>query len=253
MEKWSRSVAVVTGANSGNGFGILKKLANAGITVVGFDIVTKTIDEFKEKNPDLKVYSIVCDITNDDETSVAFDWVEDTLGGVDILVNNAGTLRSIGILEHEKPMSELAFNIDLNFTSVIRCSRLAFKSMEARKTYGYIINICSVYGHAIPFMPGVQTGVYAGTKWAITASTEVMRRELNEMKNIKVRVTTVSPGVVDTNIFRAAGASDEAHQGLMEKPHLNIDEIGDTIAYLLSLPYHLNVHDITIRATGADI
>lgn len=44
MNKWQSKVAIVTGANSGNGLSILKKLAQSGITVVGFDLTTEAID-----------------------------------------------------------------------------------------------------------------------------------------------------------------------------------------------------------------
>lgn len=84
MEKWSKSVAIVTGANSGNGFGILKKLAESNVTVVGFDIAIEEIDKFRADNEKLKVYAIVCDVTKEEETEAAFAWVEKELGGVDI-------------------------------------------------------------------------------------------------------------------------------------------------------------------------
>lgn len=159
------------------------------MTAVGFDIRTDQIDKLKREMKDSKIYSMICDVTKDESTEAAFKWVEDTLGGVDVLVNNAGMLKSIGILEHNKPMSELAMNVDLNFTAVVRCSRLAFKSMEARNVYGYIINMNSVYGHYIAPISLMQIGVYAATKHAITATSETMRRELIKMRNSKVRVT----------------------------------------------------------------
>ena len=136
MEKWNKSVAVVTGGNSGNGFGILKKFAEAGITVISLDIKTETTEKFQKENESLKVYSIFCDLTDDKAVEKAFQWVEENLGGVDILVNNAGIARNRMILDFSHPMSDLAFNIDLNFTAYVRCARLAFKSMQARDSYG---------------------------------------------------------------------------------------------------------------------
>lgn len=252
MEKWANSVAVVTGANSGNGFGILKKIAQANITVIGFDLRTDVIDKFKADNAALKVHSKVCDVTNDANTEKAFKWVEETFGGVDILVNNAGCLKSMGIFEHEKPMSELAFNVDLNFTAVIRCARLAYKSIEARDSYGYIVNINSIYGQGVPMIPGIPVGVYPSTKYAITAATEVMRQELFQRKSQKVRVTSVSPGVVKTNIFKVSGMAESSQEALLDAPCLCADDIGDQIAYLLSTPYHVSIHEITVRATGSE-
>lgn len=254
MEKWSKSVAIVTGANCGNGFGILKKFAAAGITVVGFDVNIDLIEKFKSENSKLRVFSRVCDVTDNDQTESAFKWVEDKFGGVDILVNNAGTLKNVGILEHKKSMSELAFNIDLNITAVVRCARLAFKSMEARNAYGYIMNINSVYGHGLPpLASGAQLGVYPSTKYAITAATEVMRGELLALKNRKVRVTSISPGVVKTGIFKASEMSKEMEEEILSAPFLLPEDIGDTLAYLLLVPYHISIHEITVRATGSEV
>lgn len=180
------------------------------------DLKIDLLSEFKKEKSDLKVHFKVCDITNNDDTETAFQWIEDQLGGVDILVNNAGTFKNVGLLEHQKPLAELEFNVDLNFIALVRCSRLAFKSMEARDSYGYIMNINSVYGHGIPPMPeAVQLGVYPSTKYAITAATEVMRNELIALKNRKVRVTSISPGVVKTNIFTAAGFNEQVKESLL--------------------------------------
>lgn len=255
MEKWSRGVAIVTGANSGVGFGILTRLAKCGITVVGFDIKTYAIEQFKLQNENLKVFSIACELTSDSETETAFSWVEEKFGGVDILVNNAGLFRDIGLLDYEQPMSELSLLVDVNFKAVVRCARLAFKSMEARDVYGYIININSVYGHSLPIMPqDMQVGIYPSTKYAITAATDVMRQELIRLKNRKVRVTSISPGLVNTNLFSAAGIPQETIEAAAaDTTFLEPEDIGETIVYLLSVPYHISIHEITIRATGSDI
>lgn len=254
MEKWSKCVAIVTGSNSGIGLAVLKKLAEAGVIVVGLDIMTDAIVNFKNEHHKLKVHSLVCDVTSDEETEASFEWVHNLLGGVDILVNNAGCINSVGILEHKKPMSELASNIDLNFTAVVRCSRLAYKSMDSRNTYGYIININSVYGQGLrPVPPGVQIGVYQATKSAITTVTENIRQELIRLSNKRVRVSSVSPGVVKTNIFKAGGLSNKQVECFLADNHLSPDDIANTIIYLLSTPQNVNIHEITVRATGSEL
>lgn len=251
MEKWRGKVAIVTGGNSGNGFATLKKLAQEGIIVVGFDIAIEAIEKLKdEKN--LKIHCYKCDITNDDLVGAAFDWVEKTLGGVDILVNNAGMFKDAGIFELHKPITELTKVIDLNFTALIRCSRYAMKSMESRDSLGYIININSVCGHkAFAVFGDFHIGAYPGTKFAVTATTEVMRMELINMGNKKVRVSSLSPGVVKTNIFEAAGLSKEKEDAMLrDNPHMQPEDIADNVAYLLSTPPHVNITEITVRSTG---
>lgn len=131
MEKWSRSVAVVTGANSGNGFEILKRLARSGITVVGFDTRTENIDKFKFEDETLKIFSVICDTLDEDESEIAFEWVEDTLGGVDILITNV-----------KNEMNDNRFN-DIKVHSALRCGKIASKSMKTRGYYGYIVHIFS--------------------------------------------------------------------------------------------------------------
>lgn len=139
---------------------------------------------------DCKIHSHVCDVTHDDSVEVAFKWVDDNLGGCDILVNNAGITTKIGLLDYEKSMNELSKVIEVNFTGVVRCTRQAFKSMVQRNDYGYIININSVVGHEIPGFDGeFKLSIYPGTKHAITAYTHILRQELNQMKNLKIRAT----------------------------------------------------------------
>lgn len=139
MKKWSRSIAVVVGGNNSLGFGILKQLSETGVTVVGFDNETEKIDEFKSNNESLKVFSVVCDVTDDDETEIAFQWIEDTLGGVDILIicmePQDGTFK--GGLE----------KIESRYKSITLCLNLAEKSMRIRGNYGYIITIDSSVNH----------------------------------------------------------------------------------------------------------
>lgn len=78
-----------------------------------------------------------------------------------------------------------------------------------------------------------------------------MRRELNRMQNNKVRVTSVSPGLVSTNIFKSAEVKKDLEEKIFQKS-LVPDDIAETICYLLSLPYSVNIHELMIRATGSD-
>lgn len=64
--------------------------------------------------------------------------------------------------------------------------------MEKHNDYGFIININSIVGHSIPAVQGVKFNVYPGTKHAITATTEVMRRELIGMNRERIRVAVIN-------------------------------------------------------------
>ena len=139
MKKWSRSIAVVVGANNTLGFRVLKQLSETGVTVVGFDVATDKVDEFKSNNESLKVFSVVCDVTDDDETEIAFQWIEDTLGGVDILI--------ICIEPQDGPIKGRLDKIESRYKSITLCLNLAERSMRIRDNYGYIITIDSSDNH----------------------------------------------------------------------------------------------------------
>jgi NADP+-dependent farnesol dehydrogenase len=254
MELWKGKVAVVTGANNGMGFAILKKLAEEGMIVVGFDIFTDDMAKLAKARSDLKIHIAKCDVTKDDQVEGSFQWIDKNLGGVDVLINNAGVFKDVGVLQHEKPMADLTLMIDLNFTAIVRCTRLAFKSMEARDACGYIININSIHGHSVAqFDNSVQLGVYTGTKYGVTATTEVIRRELGNMKNRKVRVTSLSPGLVKTQLFKNGGLSQEIEDSFLKHPFIYPEDIANNITYLLSTPMHVNICEMTIRPTGGNI
>ncbi|KAG5672525.1 hypothetical protein PVAND_002648 [Polypedilum vanderplanki] len=254
MEKWNKKVAVVTGANSGLGHAVLKKLAQSGLKAVGFDIETDAIEKLKDELKGVEIHSQKCDVTKDESVGAAFEWVEKTLGGVDVLVNTARTYRNIGVLDYDQPVSELAYNVEVDFLGAIRCARLAFKSMETRDVNGYIININSNFSNHLTPMKNIELGVYSGACSALNTTSNVMRMELNSLKNRKVRIANLNLGVVkNTNIFKIARVSADAEKALYTNPVLEPEDIEETIAFLLTLPYGVNVSDMTVRATGADI
>jgi NAD(P)-dependent dehydrogenase (short-subunit alcohol dehydrogenase family) len=175
MDKWQNKVAVVTGANSGLGLAVLRKLAQSGLKAVGFDIEVDQIEKLKDELKGVQVFERVCDVTKDESVEAAFEWAEKTLGGVDILVNSARTFRNIGVLDYEQPVRELAYNIDVDYTGAVRCSRLAFKSMETRDTYGYIINVVTNFAeHPIK---DLELGVYTGAGNALATTSNVRRKK----------------------------------------------------------------------------
>lgn len=77
--------------------------------------------------------------------------------------------------------------IQTNFTGLVHCTRKAFRLIEKTNDYGLIVNIGSIAGHFIPPI-NFKFNVYPGTKHAVRATTEVIRRELVKRNNKKIRV-----------------------------------------------------------------
>jgi NADP+-dependent farnesol dehydrogenase len=68
------------------------------------------------------------------------------------------------------------------------------------------------------------------------------------MDNDKVRVSTINPGVVDTEIFEAGsfGRGGAYH----DRPNMKSQDIADAVLYILSTPYNVNVTELTIKPVG---
>lgn len=117
----------------------------------------------------------------------AFRYVDDMCGGVDVLINNAGIIRRGNILEDgDENLDGILKTVDTNYAGVVRCCHLAYDMMK-RRDYGYVINVNSVDGHYVP--RNFTTNTYSGSKFAVTALSDVLRKELIQMQNCRIRIT----------------------------------------------------------------
>ncbi|KAG8277879.1 Dehydrogenase/reductase SDR member 11 [Homalodisca vitripennis] len=209
MEQWKGKVAIVTGASAGIGAAIAQALVHHGMVVVGLARRQHKIQELADKLAQAqepgKLYALKVDLTKEEEILSAFGWVEKELGGADVLINNAGVVYLDCIQDGKTDIWQNTLNV--NVLAFCICAREYLKSMEKRKNqHGHIvvINSCwiideqvvtsvhdvSVSGHTIMGC----NAVYHGSKHAIAAITQCLRRELNE-KNSSIKVTDVSPGL----------------------------------------------------------
>ncbi|PSN29953.1 Dehydrogenase/reductase SDR family member 11, partial [Blattella germanica] len=198
-----------------------------------------------------ELHPVKCDITNDEERKMAFEWVKTNLGGVDILVNNAGLAIDtplIGIVYHTftdkysiKNDESLSFPIDgspvdlknmliLNVLALTLCTQEALKSMKDNGVDdGHIIHINSCGGHVPPID---HYAMYFATKHAVTALTEGLRKELMAKKS-NIRVTSLSPGLVKTDMV--------PDKLLKVRPYIQAENIADALLYILSVPADVQV------------
>lgn len=80
-----------------------------------------------------------------------------------------------------------------------------------------------------------------------------MRFELNQMKNRKVRVTNIAPGVVLTNLYKNADVKTDDEDAVYKNPILRAKDVADQVIYLLTTPYEVHITNLIVRATGADL
>lgn len=254
MERWTNKIAVVTGAGSGIGEAIARELCAKNVVVVGVDLLKDRLDKLSEviaqEYSTATFVPIVCDLTKEAEIQAAFDQIIKSQGGVDILINCAGLITKYAILEEGSDAS-LNTIMQTNVMAVVSCIKKAYRSMADRDTDGYIINLCSVAGHCTPNTPiGSKpfAALYGPSKSAISHMTKVLVRELVYYQKPKIRISNVSPGVVQTDIFNAANVTASGFETLAR---LQPVDIANTVLFILSTPSHVQVRDLIVEAVGA--
>ncbi|XP_017475546.1 PREDICTED: farnesol dehydrogenase-like, partial [Rhagoletis zephyria] len=201
----------------------------------------KAIRNTLPKDQQSRLHVQKCDVTKENDVNNTFDWIEQTLGGVDILVNNAGVLIPGALLTQS--LSEINQVLQTNIVGVVHCTQRAFKSMKSRNFDGHVFLINSLTGHGVLSCPPDEVpnfSIYGPSKFAITSITEVLRQEFRGYKT-KIKVTSVSPGFVDTEIVPDTFQSDCM---------LNPEDISAGILYALGTPPHVQVHELTIKPVG---
>ncbi|EDW65938.1 farnesol dehydrogenase [Drosophila virilis] len=250
MERWQNRVAVVTGASSGIGSAIAVDLVNAGLVVVGLARRVERVKELQKSLPAArrdKLIALHCDVGNESSVKEAFDTIEKQLGAIDILVNNAGTLQNGRLVD--MPISLAQQTVQTNIMGIINCTQRAFRSMKQRNFDGHVILINSILGHKL-FAPmpdkAPDMNVYAPTKHAVTALTEMYRQEFMGL-GTRIKVTSISPGVVDTEIV------PENIRDMASKTMLNAKDISQAVLFTIATPPHMQVHEMIIKPVGEQL
>ncbi|KAF2884867.1 hypothetical protein ILUMI_21306, partial [Ignelater luminosus] len=237
MNRWKGRVAIVTGASAGIGAAIATKLVESGVIVVGLARGKEKLDEFAKtlENKNGKFYSFKADVSKEQDILDAFRWVKESLGPVHILINNAGLRRKTNLIDGNANMWKEI--MDTNVLGLCIATREAIKDMRANKVDGHIVHMNSVGGHKIINIPYLS--VYPASKHAVTALTETLRQELNSINN-KIKITSISPGLVQTEYRHAAGALEEHKDNLFENlPCLKAIDVAEAVMYVLSTSPHV--------------
>lgn len=245
MARWAGHTALVTGASSGIGAAIARRLLAEGLAVVGCARRRERVAAvLREADPQgSRSLAMTCDVGDEVAVREAFAAARTRFGGVDVLVNNAG-LGHAGRLADGR-LEDWRQMLDVNVLGLCLCTREALADMRARGVPGQIIHVGSMAGQRVP--PGA--GFYAATKHAVRALTEALRIELREAGD-PIRVGEISPGFVETGFAEhyhksAAKARETYGQFTVLTP----DDIAEAVVYMLSCPDHVQVHDILLRPT----
>nr|WP_321452491.1 gluconate 5-dehydrogenase [uncultured Carboxylicivirga sp.] len=187
----SGKVALVTGGTHGIGMAIGKVLGKAGAKICVNDLSEEKLTECKAEyaKDGIDVYTLVFNVTKEDEVDKGISQIEKEVGPVDILVNNAGIIKRIPILD--MPIADFQQVIDVDLVAPLIVAKRVAPGMIERKA-GKIINMCSmmsVYGRN-------SVSAYAAAKGGLKLLTANM---CCEWAKYGVQINGIGPGYIATS------------------------------------------------------
>ncbi len=209
--------ALVTGANSGIGEGIARAMASAGATVAINYVVNEpaALAIAKDINDSGGMaIAVKADVSSEEQVISMFRTVKDKLGTLDILVSNAGVQRDSAFTE--MTLQQWKTVQDINLTGAFLCAREAAREFIGRGVVperscaaGKIIFTSSVH----EIIPWARHANYASSKGGIML---LMKSIAQELAPFKIRVNSIGPGAIKTNINRKAWETSEAEEALLK-------------------------------------
>jgi 3-hydroxy acid dehydrogenase / malonic semialdehyde reductase len=222
--------AVVTGASSGIGAAIARALAAADARVAGG---ARRVELLETE------VALELDVTDPASCQRFVEMAVREFGGLDILVNNAGLALGRDPFDESTEEDERAV-LETNVNAVLRMTRLCLPHL---RDGGHVVNIGSVAGR----QPYENAAVYITSKFATRGFTYALREDL---LGRPIHVTTVDPGLVETNFSRVRFRGDEerARAVYANVEPVRPEDVADCVLFALTRPPHVNVDEIVIKA-----
>ncbi len=191
-------IALVTGATSGFGEAMARRLLAAGARVIATGRRTERLTALADELKSDRLLTRELDVREQASIDALMAGLPTAFQAIDILYNNAGLALGLG-KAHEADLAQWQQMIDTNITGLVRITRAVLPGMVARGR-GDVLNLSSVAA-SYPYPGG---NVYGGTKAFVRQFSLNLRADLI---GTRVRVTSIEPGMADTefSVVRFAG------------------------------------------------
>jgi NAD(P)-dependent dehydrogenase (short-subunit alcohol dehydrogenase family) len=225
MRRLAGRIAVVTGAGSGIGRATARELARRRARVHVVDIDRARAEAVAEElaRTGAEAWAHEVDVRDAAAVEALAERVYAQHGRTDVLVNNAGIGFSAHV--HEMSLDDWRAVLDVNLHGVIHGVHAFVPRMIDQGGDAHIVNVASILG-----LLGVPTmSAYCASKFAIVGLSECLGAELAPFG---IAVTTACPGVIATDIVRAArmGASVDAHKRRIVELYRRVGIAPDRVA-----------------------
>jgi len=235
----TRPLIAITGASSGIGEETARVFSREGHPLL---LMARRVERLEALGlPDCLCERV--DVTDLGSFRKALEKGEKQFGSVDCLVNNAGVM--LLSKAHLQDIDEWERMVDVNIKGMLNGIHLVLNGMIERQA-GSIINISSVAGHK----PGPNLAIYSGTKFAVRAISESIREEAAPHN---VRVTIISPGLVETELLKHTTVPElrEGFENLKEGMggFLEPSDVANAILYAYQQPQNVCVREVVLAST----
>jgi NADP-dependent 3-hydroxy acid dehydrogenase YdfG len=222
--------AIVTGASSGIGAAIARTLAGAGARVAGG---ARRTDQLETE------IALELDVTDQASCERFVEQGVTELGGLDILVNNAGLSLGRDPFDASNEEDEETV-LETNVHGLMRITRLCLPHLREG---GHIVNLGSVAGR----QAYENAAAYVASKFAVRGFTYALREDL---LGRPIHVTTVDPGLVESNFSRVRFRGDEEKAAAVyaNVQPLTPDDVAECVLFAVTRPPHVNVDELVVKA-----
>jgi len=219
---------VITGGSSGIGKSLSRLLVAKGWTVFCLCRTAPQVEGVRHFPVDLRDLEQVREAL-------------EQVGTFEALVNNAGVAYMSSVIDGDP--KEWAEMWAVNVQALAYCAKVSLPAL--REEGGQIVNVSSMSGHRVP----PSGGFYSPTKFAVKALTEALRLELRA-RGSKVRVSSISPGFVDTPLLDTyfRGREEQLEATKKEMNMLTDEDVANQICSILETPSHIEVGDVSLRS-----
>jgi 3-hydroxy acid dehydrogenase / malonic semialdehyde reductase len=225
--------AVVTGASSGIGAATARALAREGVRVAGG---ARRVEALETE------VALPLDVTDRGSCERFVADAVERLGGIDILVNNAGLALGRDPFDESTEEDERVV-LETNVNGLIRMTRLCLPHL---RDGGHIVNMGSVAA----IWPYENGALYCLSKAAVHAFTRALREDL---LGRPIRVTTLAPGLVESDFSRIRFRGDEekadaVYSNVALGGPMRPEDVADCVVFAVTRPPNVNVDELVLMA-----
>ena len=237
-------VVVVTGASSGLGEAVARRLAAEGAKIV---LGARRLDRLEALADSLSIGRDAVkktDVSRSAEVQALVDHAIALHGRVDVLINNAGLMPHSPL--EKRRIEDWDRMIDVNLKGTLYGIAAVLPQMQKQKS-GHIINVSSVAGHKV----GPGGAVYSATKSAVRVLSEGLRQEV---KPYNIRTTIISPGAVATELTDSITDPDTAKsmKAFYQNYAIPPESFAECVVFAMSQPEAVDINEILFRPTAQE-